>query len=271
MRAAGRVHREGRQERRVRQHPGVRQLQAEPRAEEDRRRQALAPAGCVACCPWCHSRARWAAPDPASPAAGVPKLDDANDAGGRNSERCTLILTEGDSAKALAISGLAVVGRDSYGVFPLRGKLLNVRDASAAQVGANAEITALKQILGLQHGKKYSDAKSLRCAAPRASRPRSCPMHATQPRGSVAERGSAPSARGESLGVTRAIVQVRPHHDHDRPGPGRQPYQGPYYELPAPLLPLSAPRAGLPARVHHAHRQGAPRRRLCAPRAAAGG
>lgn len=51
---------------------------------------------------------------------GIPKLDDANDAGGRNSHLCTLILTEGDSAKTLAISGLSVVGRDHYGVFPLR-------------------------------------------------------------------------------------------------------------------------------------------------------
>ena len=66
--------------------------------------------------------------------AGIPKLDDANNAGGKQSEKCTLILTEGDSAKALAISGLSVVGRDNYGVFPLRGKLLNVRDATATQV-----------------------------------------------------------------------------------------------------------------------------------------
>ena len=57
----------------------------------------------------------------------VPKLEDANDAGTRKSELCTLILTEGDSAKALAVAGLSVVGRDTYGVFPLRGKLLNVR------------------------------------------------------------------------------------------------------------------------------------------------
>jgi len=35
---------------------------------------------------------------------GIVKLEDANDAGGRNSEKCTLILTEGDSAKALAVS-----------------------------------------------------------------------------------------------------------------------------------------------------------------------
>ena len=35
---------------------------------------------------------------------GITKLEDANDAGGKNSDRCTLILTEGDSAKALAVS-----------------------------------------------------------------------------------------------------------------------------------------------------------------------
>lgn len=34
----------------------------------------------------------------------VPKLEDANEAGGKNSDKCTLILTEGDSAKALAVS-----------------------------------------------------------------------------------------------------------------------------------------------------------------------
>lgn len=65
---------------------------------------------------------------------GIPKLDDANDAGGKNSMDCTLIVTEGDSAKTLAVSGLGVVGRDQYGVFPLRGKLLNVREATHNQV-----------------------------------------------------------------------------------------------------------------------------------------
>ncbi len=51
---------------------------------------------------------------------GLTKLDDANDAGGRNSEQCTLILTEGDSAKSLVIAGMSVAGRDKFGVFPLR-------------------------------------------------------------------------------------------------------------------------------------------------------
>lgn len=35
------------------------------------------------------------------------------------------------------MSGLAVLGRDYYGVFPLKGKLLNVRDANMKQLGAN--------------------------------------------------------------------------------------------------------------------------------------
>ncbi|XP_027343059.1 DNA topoisomerase 2 [Abrus precatorius] len=93
---------------------------------------------------------------------GIVKLEDANDAGGRNSEKCTLILTEGDSAKALAMAGLSVVGRDHYGVFPLRGKLLNVREASSKQIMENEEIQNIKKILGLQQNKEYTSVKSLR-------------------------------------------------------------------------------------------------------------
>jgi DNA topoisomerase-2 len=92
----------------------------------------------------------------------VPKLDDANWAGTKKSEECILILTEGDSAKTMAVSGLSVVGRDKYGVFPLRGKLLNVRDASIKQITDNAEITNLKKIIGLESGKEYKDTKKLR-------------------------------------------------------------------------------------------------------------
>lgn len=92
----------------------------------------------------------------------VPKLDDANWAGTKKSSECTLILTEGDSARTMAISGLSVVGRDKYGVFPLRGKILNVKDAEAEKIMNNAEISNLKKILGLQHGKEYKDLADLR-------------------------------------------------------------------------------------------------------------
>uniref|UniRef100_A0A7N4PME3 DNA topoisomerase 2 n=1 Tax=Sarcophilus harrisii TaxID=9305 RepID=A0A7N4PME3_SARHA len=93
---------------------------------------------------------------------GIPKLDDANDAGSKNSTDCTLILTEGDSAKTLAVSGLGVVGRDKYGVFPLRGKILNVREASHKQIMENAEINNIIKIVGLQYKKNYEDADSLK-------------------------------------------------------------------------------------------------------------
>ena len=64
----------------------------------------------------------------------VPKLDDANMAGTKNSSSCTLILTEGDSAKTLALAGIELLGRDHYGAFPLRGKFLNVREAPLDQL-----------------------------------------------------------------------------------------------------------------------------------------
>jgi DNA topoisomerase-2 len=93
---------------------------------------------------------------------GIPKLDDANKAGTAQSGRCTLIVTEGDSAKTLAVAGLSVVGRDHYGVFPLRGKCKNVRDASVAQLTSNQEFNDLKKILGLQQGKEYNNVSELR-------------------------------------------------------------------------------------------------------------
>ena len=93
----------------------------------------------------------------------VPKLDDANLAGTKDSSKCTLILTEGDSAKTTAIAGLSVIGRDHYGVFPLRGKIMNVKDVTYQKISENAEITALKKILGLEQNKDYSDGiQSLR-------------------------------------------------------------------------------------------------------------
>lgn len=93
---------------------------------------------------------------------GIQKLADANNAGTREASKCTLILTEGDSAKALAVAGLGVVGRNNFGVFPLRGKMLNVREARHEQIMKNEELQNVKKILGLQHGKDYRDTNSLR-------------------------------------------------------------------------------------------------------------
>lgn len=92
---------------------------------------------------------------------GLVKLEDANWAGGPKSHLCTLILTEGDSAKAMAMEGLSVIGREMYGVFPLRGKLINVKDISTQKITDNKEIANLKKILGLESNKKY-DPETLR-------------------------------------------------------------------------------------------------------------
>ena len=93
---------------------------------------------------------------------GYPKLEDALWAGAARSGECTLILTEGDSAATSAITGLNVVGRERFGVFPLRGKLLNVKDISQEKFNKNEELTAIKAILGLRQGQKYKDRSSLR-------------------------------------------------------------------------------------------------------------
>ena len=89
---------------------------------------------------------------------GIDKLYDANFAGTSKSPECSLILTEGDSAKTMAISGLSAIkkGNDTFGVFPLKGKLLNVREASHKQIIENEEFNNIKQILGLKMGTTYT-------------------------------------------------------------------------------------------------------------------
>ena len=82
----------------------------------------------------------------------VAKLDDACAAGTAQWAKCTLILTEGDSAKSFAVAGVSVVGREFYGIFPLRGKVRNVRDATAVQTDENIELRAIKTILNLRTG-----------------------------------------------------------------------------------------------------------------------
>lgn len=71
---------------------------------------------------------------------GIEKLEDANKAGTAESLKCLLILTEGDSAKSLAMAGLEAIGRDFYGVYPCWGKLLNVWDANQEKIINNKEI-----------------------------------------------------------------------------------------------------------------------------------
>lgn len=75
------------------------------------------------------------------------------------SDKCCLMITEGDSAKTFAMRGRNVIGSDYYGVFPIRGKMLNTRNASEYKILANEEITKIKRIIGLKQGEKYTKEK----------------------------------------------------------------------------------------------------------------
>lgn len=90
----------------------------------------------------------------------VQKLDDAHKAGSRMAHKCRLFITEGDSAKTFAVSGFSIIGKEYYGVYPIRGKFLNVRTATNKQLLTNNEFKDLKMCLGLKQGMDYSNPKN---------------------------------------------------------------------------------------------------------------
>ena len=87
---------------------------------------------------------------------GIPKLIDANYAGTNKSKECTIIFCEGDSAKAGIVSGLSKEDRNVIGIYPMRGKLFNVRGEIQKRISENKEIKEIKQVLGLETGKIYT-------------------------------------------------------------------------------------------------------------------
>ena len=93
---------------------------------------------------------------------GIPKLVDANYAGTAKSKDTMLILCEGDSAKAGILSGLSNVDRNVIGVYPMRGKLFNVRGETQKRINESKEINEIKKIMGLESGKVYTDTNALR-------------------------------------------------------------------------------------------------------------
>ena len=92
---------------------------------------------------------------------GIPKLTDANWAGTDKSKDCIIIFCEGDSAKAGIISGLSSEDRNIIGVYPMKGKILNVRGEPTKKIMENKEITEIKKILGLETGKKYESIQDV--------------------------------------------------------------------------------------------------------------
>jgi DNA topoisomerase-2 len=94
---------------------------------------------------------------------GIPKLIDANFAGGAKSSECILILCEGDSAKSGIVSGLSKEDRNVIGIYPLKGKLMNVRDAAIKKISENNEINDIKKIIGLESNRKYTSDSAKKC------------------------------------------------------------------------------------------------------------
>lgn len=92
----------------------------------------------------------------------IPDLIDAEYAGTNRSKDTRLILIEGKSAKTCAVSGIGVIGKEYYGVFPLRGKMLNVRNATIEKIKNNKEVENLKKIMGLKQNEIYNDTSKLR-------------------------------------------------------------------------------------------------------------
>ncbi len=92
---------------------------------------------------------------------GINNFIDANYGGSDKSSECILILCEGLSAMSGIVSGLSSDDRNTIGIYPLKGKLLNVRGETITKISANKEITDLKKILGLENGKTYESLKDV--------------------------------------------------------------------------------------------------------------
>ena len=93
---------------------------------------------------------------------GIANFIDANYAGtATQSKECILILCEGLSAMSGVVSGLSSEDRNRYGIYPLKGKLLNVRGEGIKRIAENKEITDLKRILGLETDRVYETAEDV--------------------------------------------------------------------------------------------------------------
>lgn len=92
----------------------------------------------------------------------IEGYDPANKAGGKDSMKCSLFITEGLSAKTYVVAGIKVgvygrTGRDWNGILPVRGKILNVKDKAPNIIAENKVICSLIHALGLKHGLDYTD------------------------------------------------------------------------------------------------------------------
>lgn len=88
----------------------------------------------------------------------VEKFSDAIEK--KEREKCILAITEGDSAAKAILAGR---GKNPYiASFPLRGKVLNVRERDNKKILENAEIKKLMTIIGLKIGEPVKSIKDIR-------------------------------------------------------------------------------------------------------------
>ena len=92
---------------------------------------------------------------------GINNFIDANYSGTVKSKECILILCEGLSALSGIVSGLSSEDRNTIGIYPLKGKLLNVRGEQVKKITDNKEITDIKKILGLEKGHVYKSIEDV--------------------------------------------------------------------------------------------------------------
>jgi DNA topoisomerase-2 len=92
----------------------------------------------------------------------IEGLDDANYAGDAKHKRdCILCSTEGKSAATYVTKGMTYgiegkTGHDYIGVYPLRGKFINVRNASNSSLVKNKEVKGIIRALGLEVDVDYT-------------------------------------------------------------------------------------------------------------------
>ena len=87
------------------------------------------------------------------------KATKANKAGTKESHKCTLYITEGDSGATYVeiLTTLMPGGLDYIGILPMKGKNLNVDGMSILDIAKNSEFQQLNKMLGLAFGVDYMD------------------------------------------------------------------------------------------------------------------
>jgi DNA topoisomerase-2 len=92
----------------------------------------------------------------------IEGYDPANYSGTKEAMKCSLILCEGLSAKEYVVTGIEkgmynVSGRNYFGILPLRGKLLNVRNSNITSISANKVVSDIIKALNIQPNVDYKD------------------------------------------------------------------------------------------------------------------